>query len=237
VNSLKPDVSIIIPAYNEENTIYDIVSRTLNSISKISDLSFEIIIVDDGSTDRTFEVVRKLGVIVLRNKHNRGKGNALRRGFFAARGKIMVTLDADGSHFPEDLPSVLAPIINGEADMVIGSRFGNKNQIPTTPLNLAGNFLFNLMIHILTRRRISDTQSGFRAFKRSLLKVLKINSTGYDIESEVLIKSLMRKYSLKEVDIRSIQRLYGNEKIHPFRDGCKILLQIVKTYLKASKNL
>ena len=124
---MKPDVTIIIPAYNEESTIYDVASRTINSVSKIPGLSFEIIVVDDGSNDGTLEAIKELNITVLRNKHNMGKGIALRRGFFAARGRIIVTLDADGSHFPEDLPAIIAPIANGEADVVIGSRFGNKN--------------------------------------------------------------------------------------------------------------
>ena len=97
--------------------------------------------------------------------------------------------------------------------------------------------LFNFIIYLLTRKRISDTQSGFRAFKRDLLNTLKINSTGYDIESEVLIKALIKKYRVKEVYIRSIPRLYGDEKIRPIRDGSKIILKILKTCLKGSKKL
>jgi len=227
-------VSIVIPACNEVSTVRDVVNDVVNVVSRISGISFfEVILVDDGSTDGTFEVVKDLGVVVLRNKVNRGKGYSLRRGFKRARGKVIVTLDADGSHFPEDLPLVLTPLLKGEVDMVIGSRFGHKQAFFTRALNIAGNSLFNIFFYILTGRRFSDSQSGFRAFRRELLGALNLSAESYDIESEMLMEALMKKFRIKEVSIRCVPRLCGGLGIRSFRDGYKILKRIFLSYFKA----
>jgi glycosyltransferase involved in cell wall biosynthesis len=218
---------VVIPAYNEEKSIGDVIANTV-AIMEHLNTPFEIIVVDDGSTDATREIAARYNVRVIANKTNKGKGYSLKRGFEEARGEIIVTIDADGSHRPEEIPRLINPLFNG-IDITIGSRFLNGNgDNTTTKLNLMGNFMFNTLIFLLTGKRITDSQTGFRAYKKHVLKELKIESTGYEIETELTIKGLKNGFKVKEEPINCEKRQNGFSKLKTLSDGVKILKTILK---------
>jgi len=228
----KVSVSVVIPVFNEEATIGNVVTRTKHTLEQMMGISYEILVVDDGSVDKSADIAQKLEATVLRKKHQ-GKGFALRYGFMKARGELVVTLDADGSHKPEEIPQVLGYLIEDKADFVIGLRFynseDNKTKIPK--INRTGNRLFNDLILYLTGAKTSDSQSGFRAIRSLLIKRMRLGSHGYEVESEMLVKALRMGARVAETPISFDQRTVGRSKLDPIRDGAKILYVIVASYL------
>jgi len=224
-------VSVVIPVFNEEVTIGNVVTRTKKTLEQLG-VSYEILVVDDGSDDRSADIAQELKAHVLRDPHQ-GKGFALRSGFRQAKGELVVTLDADGSHQPEEIPLVLRYIRENKADFVVGSRFfnseANKTKIPK--VNRTGNKMFNYLIGYLTGVKISDSQSGFRAIRSSLIKKMKLSSHGYEVESEMLVKALRMGARVAETPISFDQRTVGKSKLDPIRDGVRILYAIIASYL------
>ena len=181
-------LSIIIPVYNEELTIGDIIDRTKKVAQQIG-LETEIIVVDDHSYDTSLEVARRHNAKVYTLKQHLGKGYALRAGFAKAKGSIIVTIDSDGSHWPEELNEVLAPVLTGKADLVIGSRYLNHKHVETRKLNAFGVRIFNSLIRLFTGVSSTDSQSGYRAMKHEVLAKQILKSGEYEIESEMLVKT------------------------------------------------
>ena len=224
-------LSIIIPVYNEELTIGNIIDRTHVAAQKIG-LPYEIIVVNDLSYDHSLRVACQRSCRVLSLKTHLGKGYALRAGFTQAKGDIIVTLDSDGSHWPEELHEVLAPVLSGNADMVIGSRYMNHKHVEARKLNKFGVRIFNYLIQLFTGVAITDSQSGYRAIRREVLKGQKLKSGGYEIESEMLVKTAKASFHVAEVPITFEQRTYGRSGVDPMVDGSKIMFSIILAYLK-----
>lgn len=223
---MNPTISVIVPAFNEEKTIEEVLIKTHLTLESLQ-FPYEVIVVDDGSTDRTREIASKYKATVLSNGKNRGKGYALKRGFQNAQGDIIITIDADGSHSPEDIKTLLTPILNG-ADVVLGSRFKDGNgKNSTKKLHLFGNGMINLLIRILTKKHITDSQSGFRAYKRKILKEIQMSSEGYEVETELTVKTLKNGNILYEVPISSRKRKNGCSHLNPLSDGITILKTII----------
>ena len=219
-------LSIIIPVYNEELTIGDIIDR-VKAVAKREGLKTEIIVVDDHSYDKSLWVAEKRGVKLYSLKQHLGKGYALRAGFAKAKGDVIVTIDSDGSHMPEELPEVLAPILRGQADLVIGSRYLNHKHVAARRLNAFGVRVFNFLIEMATGVAITDSQSGYRAMTREVLISQKLYSGEYEIESEMLVKTARKKFRVAEVPISFEQRTYGRSGVDPLWDGSKILFWII----------
>lgn len=224
-------LSVIIPVFNEELTISNIITRT-KSVMEKEKYTYEIIVVDDFSSDRSLSFSLEKGVRVLSLKSHVGKGCALRAGFAKSKGKIVVTIDSDGSHQPEEIPLLLAPIIADQSDLVIGSRYLNSKSIIVKKFNVLGVKLFNLLIHFLVKARVSDSQSGYRIMKSEILKKMNFQSSGYEIESEMLVKTVRMGYRINELPISFEQRTYGKSSLDPIVDGFKILLSIIIAYIK-----
>lgn len=226
----RPLVSIVIPVFNEEPTVGNVIERVKAAIERMN-LPYEILVIDDCSTDNSLEVSKSKKVKVYQLERHMGKGYALRLGFKEAKGEIIVTLDSDGSHKPEELPMMLEPILRDEADLVVGSRFLSRENVFSNKLNRIGVQLFNLLIRILTGKATTDSQSGYRAFKSTVLEKIQLKSKGYEIESEMLVKALKSGFKSKEVSISFEQRTYGKSKLAPFRDGIKIFMSILAAYV------
>jgi glycosyltransferase involved in cell wall biosynthesis len=224
-------ISVVIPVFNEELTIGNVIER-LTATAQKTGFENEIIVVDDCSTDRSLEISKSHGVKVFSLKKHIGKGYALRVAFAKAKGKIITTIDSDGSHRPEELPRLLAPILQGKADLVIGSRYLSQNPVAAKKLNAVGVRLFNFLIKLLTRTAVSDSQSGYRVMKASVLRNMRLKSIGYEIESEMLVKTARQGFRVREVPISFEQRTYGVSRLDPVVDGFRILFSIILAYMK-----
>jgi glycosyltransferase involved in cell wall biosynthesis len=224
-------VSVVIPVFNEERTIGNIIARTRDTMDKLN-VPYEVLVIDDGSIDKSLQISKNEGVETFREPHL-GKGHAIRAGFRKAKGNIIVTLDSDGSHRPEEIPAVLESVMDGKADLSIGSRFSNSSfsltKIPR--INRFGNRTFNRLIEFLTGAGISDSQSGFRAVKSTVVAKLNLDSQGYEVESEMLIKAWKKGARIAEIPISFDQRTMGKSRLTPLQDGMRILYSIIKSYL------
>ena len=203
-------VLIIIPAYNEEKHIKKVIEKCLK-------YSKYVLAIDDGSIDNTSKEIKKTKAIYLLNKPNKGKGYSLRRGFkYAIKNKfdIVITLDADGQHDPRLIPKFIKGIEKGY-DVIIGTRRKRHSSMPKR--RRISNFLLSLIFSAASRTWIKDTQSGYRAFNVKVLKGLKLKTTRYETESEILMKLGRRKAKFGVVRIPVI---YRNEKssIDPVKD-------------------
>jgi len=220
-------ISLVIPAYNEEKTIGNVLEQTIQVMDALG-MPYEVIVVDDGSSDRTKEMASKYKAKVLSNGKNRGKGYAIRKGLQQAKGDIIVTMDADGSHNPKQIPDLIKPLFNG-ADIVAGSRFLNHGKKSTSKLKTLGNHLINVTIMVLTGKKVTDSQTGLRAFKKDFLQKTILESCGYEIETEITVKSLKNGFNFQEIPINCRKRENGISKIKILPDGLKIFQIILKS--------
>jgi glycosyltransferase involved in cell wall biosynthesis len=185
----------ILPAYQLEGSIAGIVERTRPHVD-------HVIVVTDGSRDGTAAAARRAGAIVPLPRDVRGKGRAIRHGIEAARAtgaEYAVLMDADGQHLPEELAVLLAPLRSGSADVVIGSRM--LGTLRTSRLNVFGNAVLKLISFAVTGCWMTDTESGYRAFRAADLCALPLVAPGYEIETELLLRALHRRLRIVEVPI------------------------------------
>jgi len=214
-----------IPAYNEERTIATVLLKTMRYVDKV-------IVCDDGSFDMTGEIAERLGAEVVRHEKRAGKGSALADLFTAAKKYdpyIVVTLDADGQHDPNDIPKLLEPLEKGDADLVIGSRYirGAKTDAPL--YRRFGLKIINFFNRRIIKSDVKDTQSGFRAFNIKVLKELRTESEGFGIESEQIILASKSGLRIKEVPITiKYKGLPKSSKKHFLLHGGEIISTILK---------
>jgi len=220
---------VVIPAYNEEKTI----SQVIEGVKKYAE---NIIVVDDGSTDKTDQLAKKQKVIVYRHLINRGLGGALATGIEAAlnhKADIILTFDADGQHQAEDIPRLIQPIIESEADVSIGSRFLEKNKIPFN--RKIANFIGNIITFILFGIWVSDSQSGLRCFNKKAARTLKIETSSMEASSEIIKEIKNHQLRLKEIPIKAIYTEYSLSKGQSFIVGIKTLTKLVLLKFRLNK--
>lgn len=222
-------ICIIICALDEADNLGQLLPRIPRTIEG---MAADVLVVDDGSSDGTGRIARSHGCLVARNSVNRGQGAALRVGYLIAKARgaqFVVTMDADNQHRPEDLPVMLAPLINRHADFVIGSRqLGGADA--ASALRAAGVVLFSRLISLLSARPITDCSSGFRAFRMSSLPTLELREDQYQT-SEVIIEAAKKGLRIVEVPIHITVRMHGeSRKGHNFRYGFFFMKAMVKTW-------
>jgi dolichol-phosphate mannosyltransferase len=220
-------VSVVIAAYNEAPVIGEVVRRALVAIP-----GAEVIVVDDGSTDSTDAVASNSGAVVVQLHQNRGKGHAVRAGLRRAGGDVVVFLDGDGQDDPADIPALLAALEG--ADLAVGSRFISRGHLAPgaiTPVNLAGNQFLTAVLNLLFGARLTDTQAGFKALRRSLALQLDLTAGSYDIEVDLLLGVLRRGGRVVEVPVGREARQHGKSRFNRILDGTRILSRIVLTRL------
>ncbi|NJE12865.1 glycosyltransferase family 2 protein [Thermococcus sp. LS2] len=216
------NILIAIPAYNEEITIGSVVS--------LSKKYGDVLVVDDGSKDRTSEIAQNAGAIVVRHKRNKGKGKALKTAFKYALSKdydVVVCIDADGQHNPEEIPLLLKPILEDEADLVIGSRYLNSAYKNIPLYRRLGLWVLNMTTNVASNVKITDSQSGFRALNRRALESLDLSSAGYNVESEMIARLSEKGLRIREVPINVRYDVPNKHKKHPIAHGVGVLAKIV----------
>jgi glycosyltransferase involved in cell wall biosynthesis len=226
-------VSVIIPCYNENNTIEKIVQAVRSA--KIE--SKEIIVVDDCSQDGTQAVlnerISRMVDRIIYHPVNRGKGAALRSGFAAATGDIILVQDADLEYSPEDYPLLLEPLMSGKADAVFGSRFmGGRPHRVLFFWHMVGNKFLTLLSNMFTNLNLTDMETGYKAFKASVIKSIPIEEDRFGIEPEITAKLARAGCRIYEVGISYSGRTYAEGKKVNWKDGLRAVYAIMKYNLK-----
>ena len=235
----KIKLSIIIPVYNEVLYLDQVIHRI---VSTMLPCDFEIIIIDSGSTDGSTEIVRhysgKSNFQCIFMSSNKGKGYAVRAGLKCARGEIVIIQDADFEYQPSDYPALLQPLLDGKTTLVIGSRYlglktwkikkSNENLIHLLMVNL-GSVFINKLFCLICKTDITDSQSMFKIFLKKNIEVITFNCDGFDFDTELLAKMILRGHRPIEVPVSYKSRTTSQgKKLRVFRDGFLILIQIIK---------
>ena len=215
-------VSILIPAYNEEGALAD----TVAAIEQHRPLfkAMEIIVINDGSRDRTGEVARALPVTLIEHEINRGYGACLKDGLQQAKGELILTTDADGTYPLEDIPRLAADM--SSFDMIIAARTGERVQIPI--LRRIGKWIITQLAQYLSRQKIPDLNSGFRIFRKEIaLRFLAMYPDGFSFSTTITLAMLTNHYRVKFLPINYHKRI-GKSSIHPVRDFINFTILIIR---------
>jgi glycosyltransferase involved in cell wall biosynthesis len=221
-------VLVCIPAYNESQNIGDV-------ITKVKKYAGEIIVYDDGSTDNTYEIANNSGAdVIIRDCNNRGYGAAIKALFLAAKERdadIMVTLDSDGQHDPDQIPAIIEPILNKASDIVIGSRFLTRLDTQKVPkYRYAGIKTITKATQYASYSEITDAQSGFRAYGKRALSNINISEKGMSVSTEILLKAKERNLTIQEVPvtIKYENASAKTSKHNPIKHGAGVLYSILQ---------
>ena len=220
-------IAVLIPCYNEELTIEKVVKDFKKELPDA-----EIYVYDNNSKDKTAQIAKDAGAIV-RKENRQGKGNAVRTMFKEIDADIYIMVDGDDTYPAEFVHELIEPVVNGEADMAIGDRLSNGTYQKEIKKNFHefGNSLVRGSINLLFKCKLKDIMTGYRVFSKEFVKNMPIMSPGFELETEMTLFALDKKYRIKELPIVFRERPEGSEsKINTFSDGIKVLKTIIKMY-------
>lgn len=221
-----PLLSVVMPCYNERETIEEIIRRVL-----AVPLRIELIVIDDGSNDGTREILTRLAgelpIKLVFQPQNAGKGSALRRGFEEVTGDLVVIQDADLEYSPEEFPQLIQLICEGRADVVYGSRFLGRHRVFMFT-HYAGNRFLTLVTNMLYNTMLSDMETCYKVMRTEVLRSMKLDADGFGIEPELTAKIFKRHYRVYEVPITYDGRGYEEGKKITWRDGFVALWVLIK---------
>ena len=213
-----------IPAYNEESVI----SKVVKEVQKYVD---KVVVCDDGSTDKTSENANSAGAKVIKLERNKGKGAAMRSLFDYAKKEnadIVVTIDGDGQFLPEEIPKLIKPVMNNQADIVIGYRFDDKDEMPT--YRRVGNKLLDKVSNLATELPYRDTQSGFRSYSKKAIESIKITTNGFGADSDILIDASRKGLRISEEKITVLYNTGGKTSTkNPVSHVGDVIYSVVET--------
>lgn len=223
----QPSVTVVIPVYNERATVVQVIERVI-----ALDIAKQIILVDDGSTDGTREIlssyIGKHGIDVVLHPRNQGKGAALKSGFLRARGEVVIVQDADLEYDPQDILSVIAPILDGRCDVVYGSRYLENGCQDPSPIHRLGNWLLTQFSNWMTSNRLTDMETCYKAIRRTLLQSIEIEQERFGFEPEITAKLARRGQRIIEVPISYRSRSWKEGKKIGVKDLINTLWCIVR---------
>ena len=228
-------LSIVLPMYNEEKTIKTVLEKLPYNNS------IEIIVVNDHSTDHSLEKIEevklKRDIRVINHKINRGYGGAIISGISQAKGNVIVTMDTDGQHSPDDIFNLIKPIFKEEADCTIGSRYKGTYFYQLPVITRLGEVFVEKLIQIFFGVRIMNNQTGFRAFNRKILPIFdNIRYFGYAFCIEQILKASLSNYQIKECPIKVYRREYGSSKIKLIKLARRIFSCLFYYYIRKIKS-
>jgi len=224
-------LSIIIPVYNEEKSILKVIDKVKKV--KLNKIKKEILIIDDFSTDNTKEILKKLkngNIKVFFHQKNQGKGAAIRTGLKNVTGDVILIQDADFEYNPEEYPKLLKPIIENKANVVYGSRLDaiRRNLKNMYKLHYFGNMFLTIITNILYGAKITDMETGYKVFRKEVIKGMKLKAKRFDFEPEITAKILKKGYKITEIPINFFGRKFEEGKKITWIDGVKALLYLIK---------
>ena len=223
--SSKSKVSVIIPAYNEEKTIRQTIQGVRHCCSNV------LVVLAKRSSDKTEEIVKSMKVPYFKDR-GLGKGDGMRFAIQKVNDGIIVFMDSDGSHIPKDIPKLVRPILKGEADMVIGSRFLGGSEELHGDFNKFLRMFFSMCIAQIInwrfRTTIMDTQNGFRAIDAKVAKKLNLVSNHTEVETEMIMKCFKKNYKIFEVPSRELKRKYGKSSINLWKHAWRYIWIVIK---------
>jgi len=218
-------VCVLIPSYNEERTIGDIVRE-------IKKIGLDVIVIDDGSADDTERTAAENGALVMRHAKNLGKGASIKEGFdFILRltnFEAVIIMDGDGQHSTRDIQKFITHACEHGDDLIVGNRMNYVKNMP--PVRVATNRFMSLLLSLMCRQRIPDTQCGFRLIRRKVLKRIKLELNKYDLESEMLIKASREKMKIASMPVETIYKDTTLSRIHPIKDSIRFIGLVIKSY-------
>ena len=233
-----PKLSVVIPVYNEEATVEKLLGRVAQAPVQ-PEIEIEIVVVNDASTDGThakleaLEAKGEIDFALYEHDVNKGKGAALRTGFAEVSGEIVLVQDADLEYHPREYPRLLQPILDGEADVVYGSRFGGGPQRVLFFWHYVGNRMLTLLSNMFTDLNLSDMETCYKVFRREVLDRLELQSNRFAIEPEITAKIAKQKVRIFEIPISYYGRTYAEGKKIGWKDGVAAVWAIVRYNLFA----
>ena len=222
----RPLLSVIMPIFNEEGTLDEILDRV-----EAVPLDKEIVLVDDGSSDRSLEIAEgrtNARIRLIRHSRNTGKAGALATGFREARGRIVIIQDADLEYDPAEFPAVIAPIVEGEADVVFGSRFQGHDRKIHLLLHYVANRALTLLSNICTNLNLTDMECCYKAFRREVIQAIEIQAERFAVEPELTQKVAKMKLRIAEVPVSYQGRHYSEGKKIGFADALEAVWAILR---------
>ena len=219
-------LSIIMPVYNEEKSLEDIILKV-----KKTPYEKEIIIIDDGSTDKSRTILEKYQhdkeIRLVFTERNMGKGAALRKGFAIAKGEIFIIQDADLEYDPIDYPRLINPILQNKADIVFGSRFFGESHRTLYFWHFLGNKFLTTFSNVLNNINLSDMETGYKAFRKEIIQSIKLRCNRFGFEPEFTAKISRKKYKIYETAIQYHGRTYEEGKKITWKDGVRSVIAIM----------
>ena len=211
-------IAVVIPCFNEEATIAKVVRDFRAALPNAM-----VAVYDNNSTDRSRREAEAAGAMLGQEKAQ-GKGHVVRAMFRDVDADVYVLVDGDDTYSAKDVGKLIEPILAGRADMVLGTRLAQRGEDAFRPLNLLGNWIFTALFNVLYRAKISDTLSGYRAVTRAVAKTIRLDSGGYDVETEINIRAVEGGFRVAEVPLPYRKRPEGSfSKLNTFRDGTRVL--------------
>ena len=212
---------VIIPAFNEEIAINSIIQKSFKYVD-------DVLVIDDGSSDGTYEIASKSKALIIKHETNLGKGVSLKDAFNKVSDyDVVVTIDGDGQHNPDEIPLLIKPILDGDADLVNGSRYMEGFDDDTPSYRRVGQRVLDIATNLTSGTHVTDSQSGFRAFRGNTIKCYRFRDTGFGIESEMLADAAENNLTILEVPITVRYDVENSSTKGPVTHGVGVLIKII----------